>query len=151
LYFNVATSVAFTNTLLGVSLVNAGAGTATANVEFNSSTGGNACVEAKVVGGTVQSTGNPVMMLDNTGTVNLNMSLQLASTVPACMTLYGNQTYTATCATGTNTITAAQWRVKSDMTPADSAQAVYLWTSFSGCTAADTTTRVATVVGNNTG
>jgi hypothetical protein len=151
LYFNVATVVAFSNTLPGQSATNAGADTATANVEFNSTTGTTVCANAKVVAGTLQESGVPIMSLDNTGTVNLNMTMALASAMPACMTLYGKTAWAADCTSGTTTVTNSKWAIVNDFTPAASATPVYLWTSFNACTAGDATTRVATVIGNQTG
>jgi hypothetical protein len=147
LYFNIASVVGMTNTLLGQSATTAtAAGAATANVEFNSSTGSNTCVEAKVVGGTTQSTGNPIMTLDNTGTVNLNLSMKLTTANAACIATSYKTTYACASALVLNN---ANVTILSDYTPAAAAQALYLWANFTACTTADTNTKILNVTGTN--
>ena len=145
LHFNVATVEAFTNTLYGESSVTAtGGGAATSEIEFNSSTGTNSCVEAKVVAGSTQDSTHPIMSLDNTGTVNLNLSISLNTTVPSCMTLIGKTTYA--CAEGT-TITNSPTTIVNDFTPSAPAQDWFMWANFTACTSSDSTTRTATISG----
>jgi hypothetical protein len=147
LYFNIQSVVAMTNTLVGAGATTAtAAGAATTAVEFNTTNGTVNCVEAKVVGGTAQSTGNPIMSVDNTGTANINVSLNLNATMGACMNLVWKTTYV--CDTAAN-LTATAASVVLDLTPAAAAQAVYLWNNFTACTLAEVTTRLLNVTGTN--
>jgi hypothetical protein len=145
--FNVDTVVAYTVTLPGQSAVAAtGPGAPTAAIEFNSTTGTNTNVNARVVGGTAQSGGTPIMQFDNTGTVNLNLSVQLSAALPACMTLKGATTYGGadTGATITNT---ANITVVNAYGPNDAAQDWYMKTDFSACTQYDTNQKSLTTWG----
>jgi hypothetical protein len=149
LYFNIASVVGMTNTLPGVGGVTAtAAGAATANVEFNSSTGNNNCVNAQVTGGTVQGSGTPIMTLDNTGTVNLNLSMKFFSAPITCIKTSWKTTWDATCAASA-LLNDTNSTIASDYTPAAAAQALYLWANFTACGAADTATRVLNVTGTN--
>jgi len=146
-HFNVPSSVAFEVTLPGESAVEStGGGAATTEIEFNCSNanGSESDVEAKVVGGTVQSDGTPIYEIDNIGTVNINVTIALNASMPACMTLQGGTTYGGI----STTITDSPQDVVTDFTPAASAQDYYLQTDFSACTAGDSTTRTITLSGD---
>ena len=141
-YFNVASLIQYTLTLPGQGAVTGTqGGAATADVEFNSSTGNNSCVNAKVVGGTTQQSGTPIFSFDNTGTVNLNLTINISSAMPSCMTLYGKTAWAADCTSGSSTITNANTSIATGYTPAAAAQAYYLWTTFNACASSDATTR----------
>lgn len=139
IHFNVPSVIQYTLTLPGESAVTAtGGGAATTDIEFNASSGTATCVEAKVVGGTTQSDGVPIFSFDNTGTVNLNLSVNVTASVPTCMDLIGKTTYA--CTTGTVIGTTAV-SVINDFTPAAAAQDWYMWTNFTACANSDSTTR----------
>ena len=144
--FNVGTLLAYTLTLPGESGVAAtGPGAATTAIEFNTTSGTDSNVNAKVVGGTVQSDGTPIFQFDNTGTVDLNISVVLDTAVPACMNLTGATTFAGADAGAEITTSAID--VVTDYTPAASAQDWYMKADFSACTAADTVSRTLTSEG----
>ncbi len=146
-HFNVPSSVAFEVTLPGESTVeSSGGGTATTDIEFNcTDTGGTeANVEAKVVGGTVQSDGTPIYEIDNIGTVDINVTIAINTNMPACMALQGGTTYGG-ISTG---LTTSPTTVVDDFTPAAAAQDYYLQTDFTACGASDSTTRTVTISGD---
>jgi len=139
-YFNVASLVAYTLTLPGQSAVNANStGAPTTAIEFNSTTGTTANVNAKVVGGTQQSDGVPIFQFDNTGTVPLNISVVLNSVTQSCVNLTGATTY-AGADTGPQ-IGTTNVTVVNSYAPAAAAQNWYMKADFTACTAADTSTR----------
>lgn len=142
--FNVATLVAYTLTLPGESAVSAtGPGAATTAIEFNSSTGTAQDVHAKVVGGASQSEGTPIFSFDNTGTVDINLSVILDSNTPACIALRG-----ATTAAGANASTpinsTGNTTVVNNFTPAAGTQDWYMKADFTACTASDSASRTVT-------
>ncbi len=140
-YFNVASLVAYTLTLPGQSAVSAsGGGAPTTAIEFNTTTGTDTDVNAKVVGGTVQSDGVPIFQFDNTGTVPLNISVVLDSNTPACIAMTGATTYAAA---GTQ-ITTSNLVVLNNYGPSDAVQDWYMKADFTACGASDTTTRTLT-------
>lgn len=144
-HFNVPSAIAFTVTLYGESASeSAGGGTATTDIEFNctESSGTQSAVHAKVVGGNTQSDGNPIMEIDNTGTVNLQMQIKLNATVPACMTLNGGTSLPASQA-----ITNSPYTIDASFTPAEAAIDWYMQTDFSSCTSSDSTTRTIYING----
>jgi hypothetical protein len=139
-YFNVASLVAYTLTLPGQSAVNANStGAPTMAIEFNSTTGTNADVNAKVVGGTVQSSGVPIFQFDNTGTVPLNISVVLNTSTQSCINMTGATTY-AGADNGTQ-IGTTNVTVVNSYTPSAAAQDWYMKADFTACTASDTSTR----------
>ncbi|MFH1064086.1 MAG: hypothetical protein V1729_03330 [Candidatus Woesearchaeota archaeon] len=141
--FNVGTVVAYTLTLPDETLVNANStGAPTTAIEFNSSTGTDANVDAKVVGGTVQSNGVPIFQFDNTGTVNLNLSVVLNSGTQSCINLTGATDFTG-ASTGTEIGTSAV-TVVNNYGPAAAPQDWYMKADFAGCNAADTSQRTLT-------
>ncbi len=144
--FNVGSVVAYTLTLPGESAVSAtGGGAPTTAIEFNTSSGTDANVDAKVAGGTVQSDGTPIFQFDNTGTVNLDLSVALDSAVPSCVNMTGATTY-AGADTGAE-IATANVTVATGYTPAAAAQDWYMKADFAACITGDTTTRTLTSYG----
>jgi hypothetical protein len=143
--FNVAEVVAYTLTLPGETAV-AGNATAAATtaIEFNSS-GTDNFVAARVFGGTQQSEGVPIFSFDNTGTVDLNISVHLNSAIPTCMNLTGSNLSSSAAANGSlianGTAINANVTIINQMTPAAAAQPWYMVTSFNACVLNDTTTR----------
>jgi hypothetical protein len=145
--FNVDTVLAYTVTLPGESAVAATVpGAATTAIEFNSTTGTDANVNARVVGGTAQSSGTPIMQFDNTGTVNLNLSVQLNAALPGCMALAGATTY-AGADTGAAITPTTNTTVVDNYGPNDAAQDWYMKTDFTACTYYDTNTKTLTTWG----
>jgi hypothetical protein len=141
--FIIGTVVQFTLTLLGLSPVASNStGYPTAAIVFNSTTGTTAAANPYANGGSTQNpgAGQPIFSYDNTGTVNLNISVKLNATTPTCINLYGGTTNT----TITTAISTSPVSVVNSFTPAASAQDYYLQTNFSGCTSGDTTNRLLT-------
>lgn len=151
--FNVQSVVAYTLTLPGQSGVSAtGGGAATAAIEFNITNTTATNVDAQVVSGTVQSDGVPIFQFDNTGTININLSVFMNSTTnisatPCQIILKGNTTYA-----GANPVNAGTTIANSSVnqsivvvnayTPAAAAQDYYLKADFSGtCYTNDTAVR----------
>jgi len=140
--FNVASVVAYTLTLPGESPVSATTGgAATAAIEFNSTTGTDTDVNARVVGsGSAQVNGTPIFQFDNTGTVNLNLSVQLGTALPSCMNLTGAATY-AGAGSGLVISNTANVTVVNNFTSAAAVQSWYMMSDFTACVASDTTTK----------
>ncbi len=145
-YFNVASVVSFTLTLPGETAVTSTpAGAPTTAIEFNSTTGTDANVNARVVGGSSQTInpGVPIFVYDNTGTVNLNISVYLNSTLPACITLKGGNTNS----TITTPISTTNVSVATNFGPNDPTVDWYMQADFTACTASDTTVKTLTSLG----
>jgi hypothetical protein len=144
--FNIGQVVQFTLTLRGESgVVATDSGAATTGLEFNSTDGEDKIVHANVEGGSAQTDADAIFNYDNTGTVNLNISVFLNATTPACIALYGGTT------NETDTqLTTSVTEVVNDFTPAATAVDYWLRTNFTACTAGDTTTRQITSNGTQT-
>lgn len=139
--FNIAAVVAYTLTLPGESAVLANlTGAPTTAIEFNSTNGTEFFINPRVVGGTVQSDGTPIFQFDNTGTVNLNLSVQFTTALPACVSVFGNTAFT-NLSNVSGTIATANVTIVDNYGPATAAQDWYMQANFSGCAATDTTTR----------
>lgn len=133
--FNIASTVAYTLTLPGESATNSdpsAASAATTQIDFNSTTGDEKAVNAKVAGGTTQSDGTAIFQFDNTGTVNLTLTLYLNDSMPSCITLLGKSTWSAV-ADGASIIGVANTTIDSEFGVAEAAQDYYLWANFSNC------------------
>lgn len=137
-HFNVPSEIAYTLTLPGVAAVNSAASpAATADIDFNcSSSGSVGSVNASAFGGSTQSNGTPIFQFDNTGNLNLNITVYLNDTVPSCIKLWGNNTWAlpADIAASDNAIAATNVTVALNLAPADPAVNWYMWANFSGCT-----------------
>jgi hypothetical protein len=144
--FNIGTVVAYTLTLPGEGAVDANStGAPTTAIEFFSATGNDNNLNPDVVGGPTQSDGTPIFMFDNTGTVDLNISVSLDSNLPGCMSLKGATTYAG--ADIASAITSGETIVVEDFTPAASAQEWYMKADFVNCYVVDSTTRTLTSTG----
>jgi len=145
-YFNIATVEAFTVTLPGQSAVIAlGGGAATSNIEFNSTTGTGTCVDPCIASTvTCQADGTPIFKINNTGTVNINISVNMTSP-PTCVKVAGSTTSRAASCTGT-IVDVAQVTVQNNLAPAD-VVSWYEQANFTGCTSADTTSKTQWVYG----
>jgi hypothetical protein len=140
LYFNIAAVDELTVTLLGQAAVtSAPTGTATpANIEFNSTTGTDAWLNATVTGGgATQDGSNAILVLDNTGTTNLNINISTAGGLAACQALRYNTTWCATPSTCATDLDTTEITLDSSFTPAETAINLWLWGNFSACTDAD--------------
>ena len=143
--FNVASVVSFAVTLPSQSPVeSSGAGAPTTGIEFNTTTGTTADVNARVVGGVAQSDGTPIFSISNDGTVPLNMTIAVAAGLPACMDLMGGATW-ATIATH---ITSTATVLNENFAPAAAAITYYLQTDFAACAAAASTSKTITLSGS---
>ncbi|MCX6777169.1 MAG: hypothetical protein NTY73_04360, partial [Candidatus Micrarchaeota archaeon] len=136
----IAQVVGFTITLPGqIAIVAAEGGNATAGIEFNL-TGGNTAsnIDPCLAGtATCQTSGTPIFVFTNTGTVTLNWYVYLDTALPASMTLKGD---TDNNPVGATTITTAGWPVASSIAPTGS-QNAWLWADFSGASVDDATSR----------
>ena len=145
-FFNIATVESFTVTLPGESAVPAtGGGAATHDIEFNASSGTITCVNPQVTGGgTVQSDGTPIFKIDNTGTVNLNISAKFVVSPPSCVKVGGATTYAGAC-TG-SIIDTSYVTVQNGLAAAASVN-WYEQANFTSCTSSDTTSQTQWVYG----
>jgi hypothetical protein len=142
-HFNINSVIGFELTLLGETPVqSATPPAATTDIEFNSSTPSVNFTEARVVGGTVQSTGNPIFVYKNIGTQVLALNVHINATTPACIVLYGDTTYSKA---GT-TINTANVSVSAALAVGASVN-WYMWANFTGCGVADICTRNLTSIG----
>lgn len=148
-YFNVQSVTGYILTLPGEGDVAATQiGAATTAIEFNSTTGNEKNISAKVVGGTPQSDGVPIFVFDNTGTVDLNISVILDSNTPACMNLTGGTTFAgAIQGVGAKIVSTTETTVVEEFGPWDGTQDWYMMTSFEQCEGYDTTTRTMNSTG----
>ncbi len=144
--FNIGTLVGYTLTLPGEAGVPAtGPGAATTAIEFNSTTGTDTNTNAQVVGGTVQSDGTPIFQFDNTGTVDINLSVVMSADPAACINMTGATTFA-----GANSgvqISTTNVSVVNDYTPAAAAQDWYMKADFTACTTGDSGQRTLTSYG----
>lgn len=149
MYLNIQSVVSFEVTLLGESPVtSAGGGTpTTSNIEFNA-TGTQANVQARVTGGgSTQTDGNPILVVDNVGTVNIvPLNISMNTTTPSCWDVHYSATWTATCSTGT-VMTATEIQVDDSFTPAEAVKNIYLCANTTACTTGDETTILFTIEG----
>ncbi len=145
-YFNIATVESFTVTLPGESAVPAtGGGAATHDIEFNASSGTITCVDPCITGGgTCQSSPTPIFVVQNTGTVNLNISAKFTVSPPSCVKVGGATTYAGACAG--STIDTSYVTVQNNLAPAGSVN-WYEQANFTSCTSADTTSKTQWVYG----
>ncbi len=142
--FNIATLVGYTLTLPGESGVAAtGPGAATTAIEFNTTTGTDTNVNAKVVGaGTIQSDGTPIFQFDNTGTVDINLSVVMSADPAACINMTGATTYAG--ADSGAQVSTTNVSVVNNYTPAAAAQDWYMKADFTACTQGDSGQRTLT-------
>jgi hypothetical protein len=146
-YYTISTLVAYTLTLPGQSAVTANSsGAPTPDIQFSSPTGTdtdvNPCVYSTAY---CQNSSTPIFQFDNTGTVNLNLSVVLSSGAPSCINHTGATSYGG-AGSGVQ-IGNANVTVVNSYTPAAAAQDWYMKADFSGCTAGDSTTRTLTSYG----
>ena len=142
--WNIATVVGFELTLLGESAVASTIGGApTTGIEFNSSTGNDAGVEAKVVGGATQNSTSPIFAYENVGTVNLNLTVLLDSDPSVCITLNGGTTHPPATPISTSNVT-----VSTNLVPTGTVN-WYMQSDFTACVDSDDSTATLTSYGNN--
>ena len=146
-YFNIASVEAFTVTLPGQTAVGATTGgAATANIEFNSTTGTDTCVDPCIAASTTcQSAGTPIFLIENTGTVNLHITVNFTQSPPSCIKVAGSSASRAAACTGTIIDTSAV-TVSASLQPS---QQVSWWeaANFTSCVSSDSTTRTQWVYG----
>jgi len=145
-YFNIASVESFTVTLPGEGAVTAtGGGAATHDIEFNSTNGTTNCINPKVTGGgTTQSDGTPIFVIQNTGTVNIDVTVNFTASPPACVKVAGATSFAGACAGSLIDTTAVT--VQSGLTPSSSVN-WYEKANFTGCTSGDSTTRTQWIYG----
>ncbi|NYZ78595.1 DNRLRE domain-containing protein [Candidatus Micrarchaeota archaeon] len=135
-----ATVISFTITLPGQSAITAAeGGNATADIEFNLTSGNTATNVLPCLAGTstCQTSGTPIFVFSNTGSATLNWYIYLDSNTPAHITLKGKSDNSPA---GATTITTGGWLVASSIAPSGS-QNAWLWTDFSGASVDDATSR----------
>lgn len=149
--FNIEEVVAFTLTLPGggTFTANSTQNPATAAIEFNTTQGTNSNVNPKVVGGEFQNSSQAIFQFDNIGTVSINLSVFLNDTLPTCIVLKGNTTFSGAdtgfiIANGTQN---ASVTVVNNYGPNAAAQDWFMKSDFSGCTQGDSTTKTLTSEG----
>lgn len=143
LYFNVASVDELTVTLLGEAAVTSDPGgqATTSNIEFNFSSGSVAYVEARRTNSAdVQSDGNPILTLNNTGTSNLEINISTSAAAPGCMVLrYNDTAFCATPATCATELGATNITIDSNYTTTEALITLYLWANATDCSEVDTT------------
>jgi hypothetical protein len=144
--FNINSVVAYTLTLPGKSAVDANStGAPTADIEFTSATGTDTDVEAHVVAGDWQNSTVPIFLFDNTGTVDLNITVALNATTRPCINFTGATTHAGAgsgTVIGTSPVTVAD-----NFAPSDPAQPWYMVADFAACITGDTSVRKLTSTG----
>jgi len=138
-HFNVQSVVAFSVTLPDSSTTNS-SGTSTSDIYFNCTDGGGNCADLEpcLTGGSNCqniSTTTPIFEYDNIGTVNIDLGIYFNTTLPSCITVYGNTT--ASC-TGTP-IANNQVTINSSFAPLGGTMKYYLCADFATCSALDET------------
>jgi len=144
-HYIVSTVVAFTLTLPGQSGVTSNTtGAPTPDIEFVSASGTDTDVDPCVYPSTglCQNASSPIFQFDNTGTVNLNISVALSSVTQACINHTGHTTYAG--AGGGPEIGTTNVSIVTGYTPAAAVVDWFMKADFSGCTAGDTSTRTLT-------
>lgn len=155
LYFTIATADELSVTLLGDSAVTStGGGTATTNnIAFNFTALTQNWVNATRTGTPTpeQNTTDPILKLDNTGTTNLNIQMNVTATlVGSCFALrynattyIGNENEPEYNATDLDTTPVT---INSSYAPDEPELSVWLWANATACTnEADSTTRTLTI------
>lgn len=146
-YFNIASVEAFTVTLPGQSAVTATeGGAATANIEFNSTDGDDTCIDPCIAATTTcQDAGTPIFLVENTGTVPLDLTVYFTSSPPSCIKVGGSSASRAAACTGT-IIDTTPVTLANNLAVGNTAN---WWeaANFTGCVAADTTSRTQRVYG----
>jgi len=147
-YFNIATVESFTVTLPGQSPTTAtvSPGTATSNIEFNSTTGTDTCIDPCIASSvTCQEAGTAIFVISNTGTVALDMSANFSASPPTCVKVGGSNTSRAAACTG-DIIDTTPVTIIEDLGPGLTAN---YWeaANFTACTSGDTTSKLQSVGG----
>ena len=150
-HFNVPTITSFTVTLPGVAAVASGA---TADIEFNSTTGTQVQVNASVVSASAsaQTDSVPIFVYTNTGNVGINLNLSL-DTVQAGVNVTASNTFAGYEAICTSTalpdsgkcvnVTASSVRVAGSLAAAGT-QNVWMWAKFAGVAGGTAVTKTLT-------
>jgi hypothetical protein len=134
-YFTVPTSVSFTLWFPGnISCVSGDpSATCTTELNFTSAADGNTkYANCSVVGGLdIQNESVPCMYIDNTGNVDLNISMYMNATVTNVV-VFGAPNSTAATTPSTSSINASQyWVINQSLTPANPNITVWIWANFS--------------------
>lgn len=150
LLFNIGAVDELTVTLLGETAQASAAGGAAlpANIEFNSTDGSDEWINATVTGGgSTQDFTNPILSLDNTGTTNLNISMDIGAGLDACQVLRYNTSQPLYVGEGYGGSVNSTMNVTLDasFTPAESAISVWLNGNFSACEDNDDATATMTI------
>jgi hypothetical protein len=153
-YFTVPTSVSFTLWFPGnISCVSGDpSATCTTELNFTSAADGNTkYANCSVVGGLdIQNDSVPCMYIDNTGNVNLNISVVLNDSEPggeSVINLYGGTLATHILTGYSDVNESAYWVINSSLTPANPNITVWLWANFTSAPEG-TTQRNITIEGN---
>lgn len=141
-HFNIASVIGFELTLLGETPVVSNGGAETTDIEFNTTTVSANFTEARVVGGSVQSDGNPIFVYKNIGTELIDINVYLNATIPTCIKLYGDNTYTK----AGNVIGTTNVSVATNLA-VDTTANWYMWANFTSCSVADICTKNLTSIG----
>jgi hypothetical protein len=147
-HFYINSVVAYTLTLPGESAVNANStGAPTLGIVFTSATGTDTNVEAQVEGGNAnwQNATTPIFLFDNTGTVDLNITVALNATTRPCINFTGAATHAAAL-TGT-VIGTTPVTVVNNFAPSALPQEWYMVADFSACNTGDSSYRLLTSTG----
>jgi hypothetical protein len=134
LYFNVNTNrdvQVFTFGGSWISATSSGAPTS-GNIEFTTINPDAYWVNASIYGGSAQDGTNPIIRVQNIGTVPAQVNITINETVPSCMILrYSNDTITYP---PTLTLSTTNVTLDDSLGPGDTPLDLWLFTNFSGCT-----------------
>jgi len=141
-----ATNLAFTIKVVNASAVeSSSSGTATSNIEANATASTQVNVNPCLVGGICQD-GYALYNFTNIGTgINLKWEMQLNTTLPTCMKVFGSRVNSTTTTNSINSTTA--WIVNSSISPGVSDYA-WVFMNFTSCV--DTDDKVLAILNNGT-
>lgn len=153
-YFTVPESTQFNVWFPGnISCVSGNPGLCTTELNFSSdNTGSTKYANCSVVGSAdVQNGSVPCMYIDNTGNIDLNISMKINDTEPggeSLIDLWGGTTYGAMLdGTHVDINASAYWVIDASLTPAENNITVWLWVNFSSAPGG-LTQRNITIEGN---
>lgn len=141
LVFAVSSVLEMTVTLRdGTSFTSAPAGNQTGDITFTLPTGTDTWINA-TAGGTDQDNTNPIIQIDNTGTINFMLNISINDTVPSCMDLRYNTSWTGTPEDYATDLSTTNITLDDSFTPAEAVVNLWLWGNATACVQGDSTVR----------
>lgn len=136
-YFTVPENLEFEVWFPGnVNCTSSATGTCTNFLNFTSSTGGNTkYANCTVQGGSAQDDTTACFRIDNTGTVNLNMSMSLNASEPSGVDVWAAKTFAGMTDATFVDINTTYWIFNSSLIPAHTNATVWVWVNFTAASA----------------